>query len=719
MNLAFRLNTGPQPAGQALPGSLQVNRRLNQWLAFEIDALGQHKVVIKPGKVEIGQGIHTALVQIAAHELFVDPDQIHVHAVTTASSPDEAVTSGSLSIQECGTAIRHASAQAYRLLLAAIAARENRGAPLTVSRGVVFERGSSPICTYWDLGEEQIRSLLNVEASSSSELNSEPTRWISHSLPRLDLPAKLRGAPTFIHDLRLPEMQFAISLRGSFQTEVLKKLVIDEDVSLVEDGQFAAAVSAKLSTLQRVQARYEAIEQQLRDASTPVSSDTQQWLTSAAVSKSIVAQKGEHDEVSGAGNSFCGTFFKPWLAHASIGLSSAIATYVPGKEIRVLTHCQGIYNLRQDLFIAFGERLSLSLEQFIVEHVMGAGCYGHNGADDVAFDAVRVAIASPTISVRMQWSRTQEFSCAPFSPAMLVRVTASLSKDAAPSITQWEQEIWSNGHSSRPGRAATPTLLGASEVSEGTAPRVSMNPPLAAGGGADRNSVPAYAIANLSVENNLHTTMPIRSSAFRALGAIANVLAIESMMDEMAASIDEDPLTFRLRHLQHDQRALKVIERTAAMSGWTADNVSLGIAYARYKNTGAWCCVVAQVELTEKVNVRKLWIVADVGLAINPDGVLNQLEGGAIQATSIAIKEEAGFASNTGIAPNWENYPILKFSEVPRVEVELIKNQELSLGAGEAATAPVIAAIHNAVSRSLGAPIRRLPLTPETIAAAI
>jgi CO/xanthine dehydrogenase Mo-binding subunit len=722
VNLAFRLNSGePNAVGPKLPGSLQVNRKLNQWLAFERDG-EDCWIVIKPGKVEIGQGIHTALVQIAAHELFVDPDQIRVQTVATGASPDEAVTSGSLSIQECGTAIRHASAQAHYLLLNAIAIRENRDAPLMVQRGVVFERGSAPIGTYWDLGEAQIRSLLDVEASSSSALNKEPPRWVSHSLPRLDLPEKLRGTPNFIHDLRLPRMQFAISLRSPFQTEVLKKLVLDKEVNLVDDGQFAAAVSSRLSALQRVQSKFEALEQHSRDASTPTQFDTRDWLLSAAVSKTVVAQEGDVNARSPSTNSFTATFFKPWLAHASIGLSCAIATYVPGKEIRVLTHSQGIYNLRQDLFVAFGEKLSLSLEHFIVEHVMGSGCYGHNGADDVAFDAVRVAITLPSTPVRLQWSRTQEMSCSPFSPAMLVRVTANLDEGAAPTIAHWKQEIWSNGHSSRPGRAATPTLLGAVEVSGGTAPRVSVNPPLAAGGGADRNSVPGYAITNLLVENNLHNTMPIRSSAFRGLGAIANVFAIESMMDEMAASIAEDPLAFRLRHLQSDPRAIAVVTRAASMSGWAADNLSLGIAYACYKNTGAWCCVVAQVELTERVNVRKLWIVADVGLAINPDGVLNQLEGGAIQATSIAIKEEAGFAANMGVAPNWENYPILKFSEVPQVEVELIHSNDTSLGAGEAATAPVIAAIHNAVARSLGEPsvyIRRLPLTPATIAAAV
>jgi CO/xanthine dehydrogenase Mo-binding subunit len=719
MNLAFRLNTGTQPLGESLPGSLQVNRKLNQWVSFEIDEQGQQKVVIKPGKVEIGQGIHTALVQIAAHELSVDPDQIRVQAVTTGISPDEAVTSGSLSIQECGTAIRYACAQAHRLLLKAIADREHRDVPMTVRRGVIFERDSSVICSYWDLGVGEIALLLDVEADSSSEVNTTPTRWTSQSLPRLDLPAKLRGESTFIHDLRLPKMQFAISLRGRFQSEVLKILLIEQDVVLIEDGQFIAAVSARLSTLQRFQAKYEAIEQRLRDASTPIQSDTEQWLMSATVGKSVVAEKGEVGMDMLDKGSLSGTFFKPWLAHASIGLSCAIATYMPGKEIHVLTHSQGIYNLRQDLFLAFGEKLSLNVEQFIVEHVMGSGCYGHNGADDVAFDAVRAALALPATPVRMQWNRTQEFSCAPFSPAMLVRVSASLDKSDLPKINQWKQEIWSNGHSLRPGRAVTPTLLGAADVNNGSAPRTSINPPLAAGGGADRNSVPGYAIENLLVENNLPTTMPIRSSAFRGLGAIANVFAIESMMDEMAASISEDPLAFRLRHLQADPRAIAVISRTAAMSAWHADNLSLGIAYARYKNTGAWCCVVAQVELTEKVNVRKLWIVADVGLVINLDGVLNQLEGGAIQATSIAIKEDAKFACDSGISPNWENYPILTFSEIPKVTVELIANTAPSLGAGEAATAPVIAAIHNAVTRSLGAPIRRLPLTPETISAAI
>jgi Molybdopterin-binding domain of aldehyde dehydrogenase len=719
MNLAFRLNTGTRPLGESLPGSLQVNRKLNQWLAFEIDGQSQQKVVIKPGKVEIGQGIHTALVQIAAHELSVDPDQIRVQAVTTGISPDEAVTSGSLSIQECGTAMRHACAQARRLLLKAIADREHRDVPMTVRRGVVFERDSAAICSYWDLGVDQLGLLLDVEAASLSELNAEPSRWITYSLPRFDLPAKLRGAPIFIHDLRLPKMQFAISLRGRFQSEVLKILLIEQNVALIEDGQFIAAVSAKLSALQRMQAKYEAIEQRLRCASTPIQFDTEQWLMSATVSKSVVAEKGEVSVGMPDKDTLSGTFFKPWLAHASIGLSCAIATYLPGKEIRVLTHSQGIYNLRQDLFIAFGEKLSLKLEAFVVEHVMGSGCYGHNGADDVAFDAVRAALALPATPVRMQWNRTQELSCAPFSPAMLVRVTASFDKSDLPKINQWKQEIWSNGHSLRPGRAATPTLLGAAQVNNGSAPRTSINPPLVAGGGADRNSVPGYAIENLLVENHLPTTMPIRSSAFRGLGAIANVFAIESMMDEMASRISEDPLAFRLRHLQADPRAIAVIARAAAISVWRADNLSLGIAYARYKNTGAWCCVVAQVELTEKVNVRKLWIVADVGLAISPDGVLNQLEGGAIQATSIAIKEDAKFAYDSSISPNWENYSILKFSEIPEVTVELITNTEPNLGAGEAATAPVIAAIHNAVTRSLGVPIRRLPLTPETISAAI
>jgi CO/xanthine dehydrogenase Mo-binding subunit len=728
MNLAYRLAAegSLQSGGATLAGSLQVNRRLNQWLAFERDESDRCWVVIKPGKVEIGQGIHTALVQLAAEELGVHPDQIKIQAVSTQASPDEAVTSGSLSIQECGTAVRHACAQARQVLLAEISLRENHPSHLlTVRNGTVFERDSAPICTYWDLPTD---ALLDREATVVSPLSEAPKQWIGKSLPRLDLPAKFRGQAVFIHDLRMPSMRYAFVIRGAFQKECIAAVTIREatmsKATIMQDHDFVAVIAEQLSHMVRLQNLCTLTQAKHRANLSPSATTLNQWLDQAVLnvaSTVVVDRAAEHPSghEPALGVSLKQTFEKPWLAHASIGLSCAVACFDPTTGLRVLTHSQGIFNLRKDLHLVFGKQLNL--EQIVVEHVQGAGCYGHNGADDVAFDAARVAMAHPGLPIRLQWSRAQELADAPFSPAMRVEVAASLDQQAQPMIAQWKQTLWSNGHSSRPGRAPTSTLLGASEIAAGSPPLTSMNPPLAAGGGADRNSVPGYAIAQLKVENHRFVEMPVRSSAFRGLGAIANVFAIESMMDDLAAASDQDVMQFRLRHLSTDTRALAVIQAAAAISQWSANDDSLGMAYARYKNTGAWCCVIAKVFCEEKVKVQKLWVVADVGFAINPDGVVNQLEGGAIQACSIALLEDARFALDPSVTPDWENYPILRFSEVPRVAVSLVNAQAdlPSLGAGEAATAPVVAAIANAVNRNLGIRVKRLPLTPETIAAAI
>lgn len=712
------------PAVPSLPGSLQTNRSFCLWLAFEkISDVSEFSdveqvvdptqcwVVLKPGKVEIGQGIGTALIQMAAEELGLDPSYIRLQPTTTGASPDEGVTSGSLSIQDCGLAVRHVCAQV---------------------------RASG--LDYWS---RELNVWLNSEARANAGVNETGFTYLSQSfigqsLPRIDLPAKFAGHPVFIQDLRLPDMQFALVVRGPAKKEqwaalrsAVEHQTTEDQITehqpaiLIADGNFCAAISPRLAVVQRLQKMLEEVHVNFC-ADQPASSQgsvahIRQSLLTLPSEKTQVCRKCADDikQVQVSPSKFTGEFFKPWIAHASIGLCCAVAVYKPRQELRLWTHSQGVYNLRKDLFLALGERLGFELEQFIVIHVQGAGCYGHNGADDVAFDAARVAVEQPHIPIRLQWSREQELGSAPFSPAMLVKIDASLDNSTPPRITQWQHTLWSNGHSLRPGRASTPTLIGASEVQGGALPRVSMNVSVSVGGGADRNSIPGYSIPNLLVESHHLTAMPVRSSAFRALGAIANVFAIESMMDDMAACLGEDPYAFRHRHLLDDARALHVLASAAKISGWQPDDLSLGLAYARYKNTGAWCCVVAQVQLLEKVVVRHLWIAADVGLVINPDGVLNQLEGGAIQATSIALLENAQFATDPSVPCDWANYPIIKFSEVPKVTIEICASTQASLGAGEAATAPVIAAIGNAIARSLGARIRTLPFTPETIAAAV
>jgi CO/xanthine dehydrogenase Mo-binding subunit len=362
----------------------------------------------------------------------------------------------------------------------------------------------------------------------------------------------------------------------------------------------------------------------------------------------------------------------------------------------------------------------LPLENITVEHMEGAGCYGHNAADDVALDAVLLAKAASGRPVRVQWSRADEMSHAPFGAAMAIELEADL--DAQNEIIGWRHNIWSNGHTARPGRAAQPALLAATELANPFPRYIATNPPQANGGGADRNSIPLYDFPSWQIECHRLLTMPVRTSALRTLGAQGNVFAIESFIDELAAERGEDPVAFRLRHLE-DPRAQDVIRSVAKRANWKPDKragIGYGVGFARYKNTGAYCAVIAEVEGDEDISVKRLTIAVDVGEAINPDGVVNQIEGGAIQATSWVLKERVRFDRQRITSNTWTEYPILRFSEVPRVEVELIVRPDSDpLGAGEAAHGPVTAAIANAVFDALGLRVRNLPITRGSLIAAM
>jgi len=323
--------------------------------------------------------------------------------------------------------------------------------------------------------------------------------------------------------------------------------------------------------------------------------------------------------------------------------------------------------------------------------------------------------------VRVQWSREDELAWAPMGAAMAVEIEADLDPDGE--IVDWRSNVWSNGHVSRPGRSRTPTVLAASQLAEPFERFIAFNPPLANGGGAERNQVPLYDLPAWTITCHRLLTMPIRTSALRTLGAFANVFAIESLMDELATERGEDPLAYRLRHLA-DARARAVLAAAAARAGWNSrrksDGTGHGIGFARYKNFGAYCAVVAEVETAAELRVRRLVAAVDAGEVINPDGIANQIEGGAIQATSWTLREAVRFDQARITSDSWEGYPILRFSDVPAVEVEILaRPQEKALGAGEAAHSPTAAAIGNAVFNALGVRVRDLPITRERIIAAM
>jgi CO/xanthine dehydrogenase Mo-binding subunit len=707
--------TRPAPSSAPkLPVSIAANPVLSSWVRFSPDG----EVMISPGKVEIGQGIVTALAQIAADELDVDIGRVQMVRPSTAASPNEGVTSGSLSVQQSGRAIRHACAEIRQIFLDAASDRLGVGIDaLDVKDGTISGPGNVST-SYWELAAEVS---LDRDATPAATPKSSTQRALAgESVQRVDIPDKVFSHPRFIHDFALPGMLHGRVLRPELSAAKLVNLSEDRAravaglVAIVRDGNFTGVIS---ETEDGAEAALKALRKEAiwsSDEALPDEDRLAEWLKGEPSESTVIDTKtasGKRAKV----RTIRRQYTRPYLAHASIAPSCAIAQWT-GERVHVWTHSQGVYFLRADLALV----LTLPLENIIVEHVEGAGCYGHNAADDVALDAVLLAKAGGGRPVRVQWSRQDEMTHAPFGAAMAIEIEADL--DAHGEIVEWRHRIWSNGHTARPGRAAQPALLAATELANPFPRYISTNPSQANGGGADRNSIPLYDFPSWQIECHRLLTMPIRTSALRTLGGQGNVFAIESFIDELASAHGEDPIAFRLRHLS-DSRAQDVIRSVARRANWKPDKHTgrgHGLGFARYKNTGAYCAVVAEVEGDEDVSVKRLTIAVDVGEAINPDGVINQIEGGAIQATSWVLKERVRFDRQRITSNSWASYPILRFSEVPEVQVELIPRQDSEpLGAGEAAHGPVTSAIANAVFDALGVRVRDLPITRDSLIAAM
>jgi CO/xanthine dehydrogenase Mo-binding subunit len=678
------------------PAALSDAKRLSQRVHFERDGT----VSIASGKVELGQGILTALAQIAAEELDVPLEKIRMLPASTASSPDEGVTSGSLSIQDGGKALRVACAESKAILLKRAAARLRAEAKdLVVEGGTI--RGGGQSISYWELAE------MEGEISGGAPVKpANACRIVGASVPRLDLPGKIAGKPSYVQDMVLPGMLHGRIVRPPHAFSKLTSVDASSvKAQVVRDGSFLGVLAEREEDAIAAAARLRA--KCVWEPGRSVPDDIHGWLKQHVAERNIAKEKSDPAAKARGVRRGQAAYTKPYIAHASIGPSCALARW-KGDKLEVWTHSQGIFGLRQDLAKILGMRE----EDIVVTHVEGAGCYGHNGADDVALDAALLARAANGRPVRLQWMREDEFAWEPYGAAMAFELEAAL--DASGSIVSWRHELWSNGHTHRPGRAKLPTLTAAAHLAKPFELSPAVNPALPAGG-ADRNCIPLYEFPDLLVVNHYVKEMPLRSSSLRSLGGFGNVFAIESFMDECATAAGSDPLSFRLGHLK-DPRARAVLERISKeWSSWKkAENRGHGIGFAKYKNLGAYCALIAEVEATHELRVTRLVAAVDVGLPVNPDGVVNQIEGGCIQATSWTLKE----AWRPGVVA-WEDYPILKFSEIPRVEVLLLRTEFASVGAGECAMGPTAAAIANALHDALGVRVRDLPLTPERIARAI
>ena len=699
---------------QVLPPTLAANPRLDRWVTINADGT----VTVRTGKVEIGQGIVSAMAQVAAEELDVAYSRIRMMPVDTALSPNEGSTSGSRSVEEGGGALRQACAEVRDLLLQAAARKLDASLEsLTVEDGAVRARSGGAV-TYWQLAPE-----VSLAREATGQVRPKPAdelKTVGRTLPRLDIPAKISGA-AFIQDLGFPGMLHGRVVRPpSYRA----RLVSLDDASVrampgvqvvVREGSFIGLVAAREEqAIGAMKALARAAQWEERDT-LPDEGAIHDFLQAQPAEDEVLAEKITGSVVKQA--SLEATYTRPYLAHASIAPSCSVAWWRDGR-LEVWSHSQAIFGLRDEL----AKILKLPADRVIARHADGAGCYGHNGADDVALDAALLARAVEGRPVRVQWMREDEFAWEPFGPAMVVKLCGAL--DTAGGVAVWREEIWGNRHLTRPGRHPNPGLLAAWHLEQGFEPPPAVDMPLAMGGGSQRNAVPYYDFPDARVVNHAVTPMPLRVSTLRALGAHLNVFAIESFMDELAHAAGADPVEFRLRHLA-DDRARAVVRAAADRAGWRTGakgdgTRGRGIGFARYKNIGDYVAVIAEVAVEESVRVTRVVAAVDCGRVVNPDGVINQAEGGIIQAVSWTLKEQVRFDRTRITTRNWEDYPILTFDEVPEIEVVLADRPEQPwLGVGEGMMGPTAAAVANAVFNAMGVRVRDMPLTRGRVVAAI
>ena len=707
-----------------LPVSLAANPVLSSWVRFSPEG----QVMISPGKVEIGQGIVTALAQIAADELDVAYERIEMVSADTARTPNEGMTAASQSVENSGAALRFACAEARGMLLAAAAQKLNVAVEkLSVADGAI---SASPVqITYWDLAKD-----LNLKREATAVAKPKPAalhKLIGKSMPRRDFPAKVTGGAAFVQDMRLPRMVFGRVVRPpSYRAQLVS---VDEAavkampgvVAAMRDGNFLAVAAEREE--QAIKAT-QALRASAKWSETPdlppggtggtAGAALYDHLKSARSQDLVIKTVTPASSSGGRITTVEAEYTRPFQAHGSLGPSCAVAQLKEGKYT-VWTHSQGVFPLRNDL----AKALRTTEANITCTHVEGSGCYGHNGADDVACDAALLARATGGRPVKLQWMREDEFGWEPYGSAMVMKMQAQI--DDANNIVNWQHETWSHPHSTRPmSRPDGSFVLGGWHLANPVAATTPMNSPQHAGA-ADRNAVPLYDFPRQKVLLHYLTDMPLRTSALRTLGAYSNVFALESFLDETALAAGADPVEYRLRHMKNP-RARAVIDLAAQKAGWKPNakgdgTHGRGIAFAQYKNLAAYCAVVADVTVDRRsgaVRVTRAVAAVDAGLIINPDGVVNQIEGGIIQSASWTLKEQIRFDRQRITTRSWADYPILTFPEVPAVEVHLINMpNERSLGTGEGSQGPAAAAIANAFANATGRRLRDLPFTPDRVKA--
>ncbi len=696
-----------------------------EWLSF--DDNGQ--VVVRTGKVDIGQRVSAAVALVAAEELDVDPARVRVAARLTGDVPDEGYTSGSRSMEDSAQAVRLAAATVRRHLLGVAGERLSADPEaLEIVDGLIRVPNTNRAISYWDLtGGREVSIPVDPDVAPKSP-DAYRVFGRLHLAPILT--GLAMGSTSFAHDMSMPGMLHARVVRPPHYHARLDGLPDDIEQRLagghlVRDGSFLAVAHSDEWTAINLAERVAGAARWLPERGLETRDIFELLVGNERTSLPVVDGKPVEapvppldDPPDDAVATLQARFERPYQMHASMAPSAALA-HLDGDLLTIWSHSQGPYPLRASV----SEALDRDLDSVRVIHAPGAGCYGHNGADDAAFDAALVACALPGTPVLLKYTRADEHGWEPYGTAMVADLRASVNAEGR--IVAWSHENYSDTHVSRP--RPGPGGTGASRLFSSRLRANPLTPPpavpaLASHSGIHRNQDPLYDFSERRIVKHLVKDLPLRTSSLRGLGAFVNGLAIESFMDEMANAAGVDPVEFRLRHLS-DQRAKAVIEAAAErMNAWDkADGVGRGFGFAQYKNVSAYAAVAIELSVDDdaRVRLRRAAIAGDAGDIVDRLGIVSQLEGGLLQAASLTLYEKVGYDAFGITTRDWESYPILGFDNVPEIETDLIERPgDPFLGVGEAVMGPTAGAIANAIYDAVGLRLRRVPFTQDEIRAA-
>ena len=706
------------PDADRFLGKPLVPDAVDSFLAVHADG----SVTVFVGKVDIGTGGRIAMRQIVGEELDVPLERIAMIEGDTALTPNQGATAGSYGIARGGAQLRQAAATARQALLAQAAQRLNRPAgDLQITDGVVSAKDGSASVSYGDL---LVDRAFNVKIDIKAPLKShERFRFIGKSLPRPDVPAKVTGHHRYLHDLTLP---------GMLHARVIRPPALGATLVSVDESSIAGVGGVRVV---RIQSFLAVMAEREWDAVRAARALQTKWTAgtglpdqgkefdlmraSRVVRDQEIAKRGDLSALSAppAGTRPLAASYRwPIQTHGSIGPSCGVAD-VRADRVTVWSSSQNTHGFQATCARVLG----LERERVRVIYMDGAGSYGPNGADDAAIEAVLLsrAVGRP---VRVQWSRQEEHGLDPKGPAQLLELRAAVDPDGQ--VAAWETQAWLP--------LATANLPNIPLLSVDAA-GIQQTPGRSTGL-IYQNIDPPYTMPNVNAVVHWIPDAPLRTSAIRAPGKIANTFAVESFVDEIAALARVDPVEFRLRRLTNP-RGVEVLRRTAARMGWqprpsprpvdarTAVLTGRGIAYVHYKHEETLVAMgmeVAVERATGRIRVTRVVCAQDCGLMINPACVQSQLEGNIIQTLSRTLHEEVVYDRDGVTTVDWGSYPILTFPEVPALEFELIQRlDQPPLGVGEAASTPVPAALANAVFDATGVRLRTVPFRAERVKAAL